>query len=124
LEWVIITPTAAESVAEVVVVFIVHVGLFGVYSTSSVGCLVQTKGAWACGRNTLGTTIACEVALLEDLDEVMLAVALNGASIAYTGGCPVVALFGRRRIASQACEDSLSQRSEDFGACVDTLKRM
>lgn len=90
----------AESVAEVVVVFVVHVGFFGMHPASSVGCLVQTESAWACRGNALSTAVACKVALLEDFDEVMFAMALDRTSVAYTGGCPVVALFSWRRIAS------------------------
>lgn len=53
----------------------------------------------------------------------MFAVALDRAGIAYTSGCPFVVVFGWRRIAGQAGENGLSQRSENFGACVDTLTK-
>ena len=106
------------------VVLVVHIGLFGMHPASSVGCLVQTESTRAGSWDSLGTAIACEVALLEDLDEGVFTVALDRAGIAYTSGCPLVVVFGWRGIASQASKNGLSQRSEDFGACVNTLKEL
>jgi hypothetical protein len=122
LEWIVIAVAAAEPIAEVVVVLVVHIGFFGVNTASGVGCLVQAEGTWACRGDTLGTTVACEVTLLENLDEVVFAVALNRACVADAGRCPIITIFSGRWVASQTCEDSLSQRSEDFGACIDALE--
>lgn len=73
---------------------------------SSFGLLVIAQSARALFGNTRRAAIACEVSLLEYLDEFVLSVALDGASVANTSGFPVIA-FGcvrRRRVARQASE--------------------
>lgn len=122
LERIIVALAAAESIAEVVIVLVVHIGLLGVNPTSSVSGLVQAESTWACRWDALGTAVACEVALLEDLDEGMFAVALDRTSIADTCRGPVVAFFRWWGVASQASKDSLSQRAENFGACINALQ--
>jgi hypothetical protein len=104
-----------------VIVLVIHIRLFRMNS-SGVGRLVQAQCAWARGRDALGSAVAGKVSLLEDLDEGVLAVALDGACIADAGGRPVIAGLCGSGIACQAGEYGLSQRAEDLGAGFDALK--
>lgn len=91
-------------------------------NSAGVGRLVQAEGAWARGRDTLGSAVAGKASLLEDLDEGVLAVALDRACVADAGGRPVIAGLCGSGIACQAGEYGLSQRAENLGAGFDALK--
>lgn len=76
LEGIVIALAAAKPVLEVLVVLVVGIGFFGVHAALQIGFGVGSQRAWTCRRHSLRTAVACEVALLKDLDESMLAVAL------------------------------------------------
>lgn len=122
LERVVVTFTSAESIAEVVVVLVIHIRLLGVNTPAGVGLFICAQRAGARRRNALRATIACEVALLENLDEGVLAMALNGACVANTGRSPFIAELCRRRIAGQARKNILSQRTLNLSAAFDALR--
>lgn len=104
------------------VVLVLRIWFFRVDVASSIRGIIGAKRARSRRGNTFGPAIACEVALLEDLDQCMLSVALDGASVADASGCPdsLVFIF-RGRIASQACENILSKRAKDFRTAVNAL---
>lgn len=91
------------------------------YAPARVGLAVGTQCTRCCRGNARSAAIAGEVSLLEDLDEGVFAVALDGTGVADARGNPF--LCGRRggRVACQACEDILSQGPKDLGAGIDTL---
>ena len=82
LEGIIVALASAEAVLEILVVLVVRVGLLGVYAATGVGLAVGAQAARACGGDARGAAVASEVALLEDLDEGMLAMTLDGAGVA------------------------------------------
>lgn len=69
-----------------------------------------------------GAAVACEVPLGEDLDELVLTVALHGTGVADTSGIVGFGRVGGRRVAGQAREHTLTESSEIFGAVLDTLR--
>lgn len=121
LEGVIVAFAAAEAVLEVLVVLVVRIGLLGVHTTLEVRFGIGAQDAGARGGDAVGSTVACEVALLEDLDEGVLAVALDGARVADAGRGPCVGVGRGWRVARQAREDVLSQGTEDICAAVNAL---
>lgn len=89
-----------ESVPEVLVVLVVGIWLLGVDATLRVGFGVDAKGAFLLRSKSCCAAIASKVALLEDLDQVVFAMALNGARIAYTGWVVWIGWVRRGRITS------------------------
>jgi hypothetical protein len=122
LEGIIVAFTAAEAVLEVVIVFVVRIRFFGVNVTLKIRRRIGSQSAWARRWDSLRATVASEVTLLKDLNQGVLAVALNGAGIADTGRCPRVGGGCGRRIAGQTSEDVLSQGTENIRAAIDALK--
>lgn len=108
LEGVIVAFATAETVAEVLVVFVTGARFLGM-DAFGIRRRVKTEGAgaglWVSGRSA----IARKIPLVEYLDEAMLAVALHGARIADTGGIIVrIGRVLRRRVAGKAGEDTLA----------------
>jgi hypothetical protein len=67
------------------------------HSTARVGLVVGAQTTRAGGGDAGGAAIAGEVALLEDLDESMLAMALDRAGVADSGRGPGISRsFGGR----------------------------
>ena len=102
LEWVIVALADAESVAEVLVVFVVGSRLLRVNITLGVGRRVQAQGARARRRQACCATVAGEVALGKDLDELMFAVTLHRARIADSCGIVRIGRAGGEGVASEA----------------------
>lgn len=75
---VVVDSARAEAVAEVLIVFVAGVGGLGV-DAFLIGVGIEAKSAALIGREAGGTAVACKVALLEDLDELMLPVTLDRA---------------------------------------------
>jgi hypothetical protein len=121
LERVVIALAAAEAVPEVLVVLVVGVRLLRMDASLSVGLRVDAQVAGARLGESRGAAVACKVPLSEDLDEGVLAVALDRAGVADTGGIVGIRGVGGRRIASQACEDALSERAKGVRAVLNTL---
>lgn len=71
--------TGAEAVAKVLVVLVVGIWLLRVDAALRISLRIDSKGALLFGSESRGTAVAGEVALLEDLDELMFAMALDGA---------------------------------------------
>ena len=96
----VVDGAGAEPVAEVLVVLVVRVGRLGVDAALGVGRGVEAQGAWLVGGEARGAAVAGKVALLEDLDELVLAVALDGAGVTDAGGRVGgrVVGIGRRRV--------------------------
>jgi hypothetical protein len=87
----------------------------------SVGLRVDAQVARAGLGKSRGTAVACEVPLSEDLDEGVLAVALDRARIADTSSIVGIRGVGGRGIAGQAGEDALSERAKGVRAVLNTL---
>ena len=124
LERVIVALAAAEPVPKILVVDVPAVlvmGLFGV-NAFLIRLGVHPKGAGAVRRKARRSAVACKVALVEDLDESVFTVTLDRAGIADAGGGLVGGGgIGRRRVAGQAGEDALSERSQYVRAGVEGL---
>lgn len=86
-------------------------------------CLVYPQLAWARRREALGSAVASEVALGKNLNEVVLAMALHGAGITNASSIVGVRGIQRRRIASEASKNGLSQRAKGLCATFDALLR-
>jgi len=86
-----------------------------------VGLGIHTQVAGASGGIARRAAIAGEVALGEDLDEVVLAVALDGAGVADASGIVRRGGVLGRRVACQAGKDGLLERAEDLGTVFDAL---
>lgn len=122
LERVIVALATAEPVLEVLVIPVVRVGLFGVDVTLQVGLGIGAQRARARRWNALCTAVTCEVALLEDLDESVFTMALDGTGVADACRCPFIGLLGWWGIACQTGEDVLAQRSENVRAGINALE--
>jgi hypothetical protein len=107
---VIITLAAAETVLEVLVVFVVRVSRLGVDLTLSVGLWIYAQCTWRGGWETRCTAIAGEVSLVEKFHQCMFAVALYRAGVAHAGCVVRVGGVLWRRIAGYAGEDDLAER--------------
>jgi hypothetical protein len=124
LERIVVAFAAAESVLEILVVFVVGIRLFRVDAALCVRGRIDAEGAWACRGQALGAAVACEVALGEDLDEGVFAVTLNRAGVADASGRKVVGGVLGDWGAGEAGEDSLPQRSEKLSAVLYALWRV
>lgn len=82
---------------------------------------IQAQGAGTRCRQSRGATVACEVAFCENLDELVLAMALYGASVAYASAIVGIGGIRGRRIAGEARKDALTERTEVFCAVLDAL---
>lgn len=121
-ERIVVALTTAELVLEVLVITVISVWLLPTDISPGVRLVVRPQGTWRGRRNSRSAAVAGEIALLEYLDKSVLAVALDGASVADARRG--VLLRGRRgrRVAGQAGEDILAEWSKDFGAGIDGLK--
>jgi hypothetical protein len=124
LEWIIITLAAAEPVAKVLAVFVIRLGLLAMDPAAGIRFVIGAEIARARGGYPRGSAVAGEVALLEDLDQCVLAVALDRARIAHASGRPRIRRRRWRRVACQACKDVLAEGAENFGAGINTLEPM
>lgn len=122
LERIIITVAAAEPVAKVLAVSVIRLGLLAMDPAAGVRFVIGAEIARARGGYPRGSAVAGEVALLEDLDQGVLAVALDGARIAHASGRPRIRWRRWRRVARQAGKDVLAKGAKDFGAGVNTLE--
>jgi hypothetical protein len=77
LKRIIIAFASAKPVAKVLVVLVIRIGLLGMHPALAICRLVEAESARARGRKARGSAIACEIALGEDLDERVLAMALD-----------------------------------------------
>lgn len=83
--------------------------------------LIQAQRAWRVGSDACGATIADKVALVEELDQCVFAVAGDGARVADAGCFIRFSGVRWRRVAGQTGVELLTERSEGFGACVKGL---
>lgn len=109
LEGIIIARAVAETVAEVLVV---DIGLGVIERLLRVNALgasirVHAEGALACRGQARSAAVASEVALREYLDEVVIAVALDGAGVADAGGLVRRTGIIGSWVAGQAGKDAL-----------------
>jgi hypothetical protein len=122
LERVIVARTSTESVAEVLVVCVVRIRGFRVDGALGVRFGVETQRAGARGRKSRGTAVACEVAFVEKLDQPVLAVALNRASVASTSSLVWLVHVLGWGIAGETGEDALAQWTEWLCAILNALR--
>lgn len=121
LKGIVVAVARAEAVTEVLVVFVIDIGLLRVDIAARIRLVIRLQYARAGAGKSLGTAVAGEVALLEDLDERVLAVALDRAGIADACRRPRIGVGSGRGVACQARENTLLQRTEDSGAVIDAL---
>jgi hypothetical protein len=107
LERIVVALAPAEAVAEVLVVLVVGIGFLGVDVATGICLVVGTQAARGCGQDARSATVACKVALLEDFDKGVFAVALYRAGIAHAGGCPGIRRAFGGWVAGQAGENVL-----------------
>jgi hypothetical protein len=120
----VVNGTRAEAVPEVLVVLVVEVGGLGVDTALGIRGAADAKGAWLIRCESRGATVACKVALLEDLNQFVLAVALDGARIADTGRIIGWICIGGRRVACEAGKNVLSKGAKLLGTILDALQIM
>lgn len=108
--WVVLFSACAEVVLEVVVVLVLGRKLLRVNSTGA-GYRVGAQHAWGCGRQSFRAAVADEITSAEELDQVVLAVARDGARIAYACRCVDLRRRGWWRAACEAGKDGLAERS-------------
>lgn len=120
LVWVIFLTTATKLVAEVVIVFVAR-GSFLRVDALSAGIGVLAQSTRRVGGHASRTTVADKVALVEQFDQRVLAMACNGAGIAHGSGGVIIIGARGGRIASQAGKEILSQWTELMGAGVEGL---
>ena len=106
---------------EILIVLVVGIRLFGVHTTSGVGLRVQTKATRRGGREPCGATVACEMALAEDLDKLVLTMALHRACVADTGRGEVLFWAFWWGVAGKAGEDILAKRTEGLCTVVNAV---
>lgn len=104
---VIFLAAAAELIAEVVVVFVAWGSLLGVNALST-GLRVFAQGTQGSGRHTSRAAVADEIALVEQFDQGVLAMACDGAGVAHCSGVVIVIRARGGWIASQAGEKVLA----------------
>lgn len=104
LERIVVARAVAEAVAEVLVVYIGRRVVERLLRVNALGaCLRVDSKSTGARRWELGsTTVAGEVALGEDLDEVVVAVALDRAGVTYARGLVRRITVVRDRTAGQA----------------------
>ncbi len=124
LKWIIIALASAETIPKVLVVLVLRAGFLRMDSSFGVGLGVDAQAAWGGFREACGAAVAGEIALGEDLNEGMLAVALDRACVAYSGGIVRVLGIRRRRVAGKAGEDGLAQWTERLCAVLDALSTL
>lgn len=121
LKGVIVALAAAEAVAEVLVIAVVDVGLLRMHSSLCICLVVCLQRAGGRGWEARRAAVTGKVALLEYLDERVLAVALDRARVADPRWRPRVGWRRWRRVACQTGKDALSEGSENSRAVVDAL---
>jgi hypothetical protein len=82
---IIVTLAAAETILEVLVVFVVWVRKLRVDFPLCVGFWVYAQRAGRGGWQTCCSTIASEVSLIEELHQCMFAMALYRARVTHAG---------------------------------------
>lgn len=92
------------------------------YTTFGIRVRVDTEAAGLLGGESRGAAVASEVALLKDLNQLVLTMALNRARVADAGGREVGRGVRRGRVACQAGENVLAQGAEWLGAILDALE--
>ena len=124
LERIVVALAAAEAVPEVLVVLVVGAGLLRVDAALGVCLRVEAQVARAGRGKARSAAVAGKVALGEDLDEGVLAVALDRAGVADAGGIVGIRGVRGRGVAGQAGEDALAERAEGLRAVLDALGRV
>lgn len=107
------------------VVLIFGVRFLGMDSTLRVGFGINPKATWAFSGEPRRTTVACKVSLVEQLDQSMFTVALDGAGIADTGSvvvglCGVLSRGGW--VARHAGKNSLAEAPKRFRTTFNALR--
>lgn len=124
LEWIVIARTGAKAIAKIVIVnvgFSTGERLLGMYTLlSRIG--VRSERAGDRCRQASGSAIAGEVALRENFNESVVAVALDRAGVADAGGFVWRVHVFRRRVAGKAREDTLLERSKHVGTRIKGLE--
>lgn len=108
LERIIVASTAAKLIFEVLVVAIIGVRFFGVNPTLRVRFVIRSNIARATRRKARSSAVAGEVAFLEDLNQLMLTMALHRAGITNASRSPRVTESLGWRCTCQACENVLA----------------
>lgn len=119
-ERVVVTLASTKAVAEVLIVLVVCAGLLRM-DTTSISCRIQAQGAGARRGQSRRATVACEIALCENLHELVFAMALYGAGVADTGAIVWIGWYRRGRVAGEARKDALTERTEVLCAIFDAL---
>ena len=96
---VIVTLAAAETILEVLVVFVVWVWKLRVDFPLCIGFWIYTQRAGRGGWQTRRSTIASKVSLIEELHQCMFAMALYRARVTHSGWFVEVRRIVRRRVA-------------------------
>lgn len=126
LERIVVARAVAEAVAEVLVVYIGSRVVERLLRVDALGARlgVGSEGARARRGEPSSTAVAGEVALGEDLDEVVVAVALDRAGVTHAGGLVRRVAIVRGGVAGQAGEDALLEGAERVCAGVEGLERV
>lgn len=98
---IVVLAAAAEPVPEVLVVLVALRRLLSGHTSFLASRGVHAQGAWCGFGEARGSAVADEVALVEELDEGVFAVAGDGAGVADGGGDIWIGGVDRRRIAIQ-----------------------
>lgn len=122
LKRVIVALAPAEAIAEVLIVFVVGVSLLRVDAALGVGFRIDAQAARARCGIARGTAIAGEVALVENLNEGVLAVAGNRTGIADASRVIGIGKLLGRWVAGEAGKDTLAEGAQRLGAVFDTLQ--
>jgi hypothetical protein len=85
LEGIVIAFATTEPIPEILVVLVIRIGLFRVNASFGIRLWVDAQVAGAGLGVARGAAIAREVSLGEDLDERVVAMALDRARIAHAG---------------------------------------
>lgn len=121
LERVVVALANAKPVAEVLIVFVVGSRLLRVDVTFGVGRRIQSQGARAGRRQTCRATVASEVALGEDFDELVFAVTLYRTRIADSCSIVWIGRVGGKGVAGKTRIHVLTERPKVLGAIRDAL---
>ena len=95
----VVDGASAEAVAEVLVVPVSRVGGLRAHDALGACGRVDPQGAGLVGDEARGAAVAGEVPLLEDLDQLVLPVALHGTRVADPRGVEGIVGVGGRWVA-------------------------
>jgi len=122
LKGIIKTPAPTEAVLKILIVLVVRIGLLGVNSFLGIGLGVDAQIAGTRSWESRGAAVAGKVALVEDLDESVVAVALDRAGIADARRIVGIGrVFGRGKT-GETGKYSLAQRAKGFRAVLNALE--